>query len=591
VQGLAPLVLEWGDRTVPSPKPPVDAASVVERSRHAITAVPGTAGAFRVTGDGYRAGFEAGGFTYAPADAPTALTVSLDGIARGGREIALSTGPWTARENVAQRAAAAGIRERVTARAGEVEWDVVLADRPAGTGDLAVRGRLAGVVDAAEPAVASGGRQFELALDGGSTVRLGEVVVKDATGAVLHRGLPTVEGGTVELLIPDAVLTGARYPLLVDPTVSNPIPVTARAARTTPSLAFNGTNFLFVWADKVNGGLDIYGSLVSANGGTVNPAVEISSSRDKSDYQPDVAWNGERFLVVWRHDFTVSDPDIHAQLVDASGARFGSLIVVSNPTSFQTAPAVAAGGTDFLVTWQDHRNEASPGTNADTEIYTGRVDRNGSVLDGSGLRLPGSNDGGVDVTPDVAWNGSRYLVVWEADFLTNNDVRGQFVTPGGAGSTTNAIAFPEASRVTFDPAVASNGNGFLVVWQQGTSDPATADVRGARVPNTTFPPDMFQGTGFPIVNVSGGQGAPAVAFRGTYLVAWQDQREPPHFDIYAARVDGSSVLDPNGFAVIRAVYPSRFPAVAPAQRTDSWAVAYQAGADVQSGIEFQIAAK
>ena len=87
--------------------------------------------------------------------------------------------------------------ERVTARDGELEWDVVL-DRPLpGDGDLVVEARVTGSVGVATQA--GDGLVFGTE---GPDVRMGALVVKDAHGRVLHRALPQATGDRLSLVVP-----------------------------------------------------------------------------------------------------------------------------------------------------------------------------------------------------------------------------------------------------------------------------------------------------------------------------------------------------------------------------------------------------
>ena len=65
--------------------------------------------------------------------------------------VALRPGGWRADGNVATRAVADGVRERITANDGDVEWDVLLDRRPAGSGQLVVTADLRGAVSTAKP--------------------------------------------------------------------------------------------------------------------------------------------------------------------------------------------------------------------------------------------------------------------------------------------------------------------------------------------------------------------------------------------------------------------------------------------------------
>ena len=101
------------------------------------------------------------------------------------------------------------------------------------------------------------------------------------------------------------------------------------------------------------------------------------------------------------------------------------------------------------------------------------------------------------------------------------------------------------------PAVASAGGGFLVVWEDGRNFGTTQDdIYGARVDGSGT---VLDPAGIPISVAQDFQAAPSVASTGNdYLVVWQDGRNSATtgVDLYGARVgtDGS-LADPNGFAI------------------------------------------
>ena len=167
------------------------------------------------------------------------------------------------------------MREQVTSSAGALEWDVVLTSPPAGTGPLTVSADLSGVVGT--PTRVDGNTAWQLNLAGGAHVTLGETVVKDATGAELYRALPVVTAGKIALVVPDAVLTTAAYPLTIDPKVSAPVTVN-NGQDNTPAVASDGTNYLVVWSQPVGspGDFNIYGARVSGDGSFVQSVGQIS---------------------------------------------------------------------------------------------------------------------------------------------------------------------------------------------------------------------------------------------------------------------------------------------------------------------------
>ena len=113
----------------------IDVNAIVDTMRHRVTPVPDRPNALigvrrRVPGRVRRSRLR-------PGNRPRSIDVGLvDG--RG-------PGRWTSDRNTAERVRGDGITERVTARDGELEWDLVLATRPSGTGDFRAEAQLTGV--------------------------------------------------------------------------------------------------------------------------------------------------------------------------------------------------------------------------------------------------------------------------------------------------------------------------------------------------------------------------------------------------------------------------------------------------------------
>jgi hypothetical protein len=535
VEGWAPRLLDQG------PAPASPAGRVVP--------VPGHPGTFEARDPGYRATFDAAGFTYQPAAASEPLALSLSAVVAGTRPLALDPAAWTANGDVLQRPVSPGVAERVSTRDGEVEWDVVLdAPLPAG-GDLTVRANVTGVAGAAQRV----GDAVRLPLRGGGTVDLGEVVVRDAHGNELHRGLPVVDRGSAELRVPAAALDGAAYPVTVDPTVSGPVTVApSPVLEGDPNMARqpgdNGVE-LVVWEQLPpdDDDMDIYGAIVDpvTKQRTVEPFL-ISGNNDVNDTLPDVAWNGSAFLVVWQHAFSASDDDIYGQLVIPSGQVFGNQILVITPSGRQQEPAVSGSGSGYLVVWHDD--------------LTGNTDIRGRTI--TSLGVPGANviqiskDNPLatetDTSPDVVWDGQNWFVVWGTGRVlagvSSYVIKSSTVSSAGVDDAPN-VDVVSSSTVVTRPTVAFGGGQHLVVWEDNSSAASETDIAGKRV-NAAGVPDT---TTLPICAAAGRQADAQVIYNGGFFVAWHDQRDTPyHEDIYASRVgtDGT-VRDPGGFPVVK----------------------------------------
>jgi hypothetical protein len=156
-----------------------------------------------------------------------------------------------------------------------------------------------------------------------------------------------------------------------------------------------------------------------------------------------------------------------------------------------------------------------------------------------GLDMPVTNPGGGRQTePAVATDGTDFLVVWTDDRNGGStDLYGTIVSATGLVLNPLGIAISTAVNQQENPAVAFDGTNYLVVWEDGRRA-SGVDIYGARVSPTGTVQDP---NGLVIANSTAfneRMDNPAIAFDGTnYLVAW-DQKSgyTGPTNLYAQRV-------------------------------------------------------
>jgi hypothetical protein len=327
----------------------------------------------------------------------------------------------------------------------------------------------------------------------------------------------------------------------------------------SPSVAFDGTNYLVIWADGRNGLSDIYGARVNQAGNVFDPTGIPISIADYDQSSPAITFDGTNYLVVWEDDRnSFFDPDIYGTLVSQTGIVLNPAgIPISMAVNNQSFPAIAFDGTNYLVVWEDWRN--NPGT---SDIYGARVSQAGTVLDTNGITI--SMATADQLSPTITFDSTNYLVVWE-DWRNNpdtSDIYGTRISQAGTVLDSNGIVISSAANGQFDPNIAFDGTNYLVVWGDGRNGTYNSDIYGTRVnqAGTVLDPE-----GIAISTHDNSQYSPSVTFDGTnYLVVWQDARGT-NDDIYGARVSQTgTVLDPDGITIstIIVIYDQFHPAVA-----------------------------
>lgn len=314
----------------------------------------------------------------------------------------------------------------------------------------------------------------------------------------------------------------------------------------TPEIARSDNGYLVVWEDsrtnyiniidgfqpeagQESGQLlkDIYAIRLDANGQPLDQTPIVVSQDIWSQTRPQVAWNGESWLVVWNTERlagTTTTIDVAAARVSSSGVVLDSpaIVIDSDPTIPELAPVVASDGTNWVVTWQDGYD--------DGRLNATRVSPSGNLLDGSGVSVVIANFPDQPVNPAITFAGDEYLFVWQG----NNKIRGLRVS-----TTLQPIGsvFEISASGNF-PRVATDGTDFLVSWKRAAS------VYAGRV---THAGAVLDGSGFDVSASHGGDPRPHVAWDGSqWFITWV----ATNGTVYAARVAANgSLTDPGGLAV------------------------------------------
>jgi len=395
-----------------------------------------------------------------------------------------------------------------------------------------------------------------------------------------------------------------------------------------PAVAALGTNFLVVAQDYRRASStayysDIYGARVSASGALLDPVGFLVCTNSGSQLRPAVAADGTNYLVVWQ-DYDLGGGDILGARVDPGGTVLDTnAIVISHAVNSQASPTVAGGENGFLVAWQDYRDSGT--NNYAARIYAARVQGDASVLDPEGVPLS-STDGGQHFPSVTTWHGD-WLVVWQ-DFRNNPGTLLSDIY-GAHGTWSNLLAVSAEGLISgagpgqVSPTAAALGANFLAVWADKRHSASNDwDICGVRldgggalldsepiwictatnrqsdptvtagqtnyfvawsdwrnVPPTIPYPDIYgtvvgadgivnQPDGIPICTVTNDQSLPSSAYLGTnFFVVWQDARltaQPAvRVDIYGARITATgALLDPAGFAICTNVLVQTNPVVA-----------------------------
>lgn len=258
-----------------------------------------------------------------------------------------------------------------------------------------------------------------------------------------------------------------------------------------------------------------------------------------------IAWNGSVFMITWDGGSGGTNTSkVMARRMYADG----TFVDPPTPVMNGMVPAIAALGEDFLIACS--RFATYPQF---IDLWINRMDGpTGVPQDGAnGVILAG---GYVNGLPRVRTDGSQWLVaahsMWTHDSSQGDAILARVPPVGAPALAFNPTPFSGASG---DLDIAYSGSKYLLVWRMNSLANANNYIAG-RIMNAdgTFPPGYFI-----IAEATGRQLRPTVAWDGTtFIVAWDDQRNQAAFfdartDIYGARVsETGSVLDPAGFPIV-----------------------------------------
>jgi len=327
---------------------------------------------------------------------------------------------------------------------------------------------------------------------------------------------------------------------------TNEEPVMVSTMESDPSIVIDSEGtFTIVWYDARDG-KDIYAQRYESNGVPVETNFRVNDELDdKGQYNPAAAVNAfDKLLVTWR-EYTNGVNEIYAQLYSSNGAAIGSNFKVNDDSAavYFTGSAVSElGGDNFIVVWQDTRNDGQ-------DIYARRIDGSGTVLDSS---FKVNDDLGSASYPAVAVNDSgTFLIAWSNYSPEGTSaIYGQLYTPQGTPLGDNfELNNKTSGGYLRNTAIAALDKGqFVVVWR----DNSYKDIYAQRIAgNGTLIDSTFQ-VGPDMVHQ---WQPPAVAAddAGNFIISWTDNRNEVYPDVqievFAQRFNSDGIPIGSDFSI------------------------------------------
>jgi len=224
-------------------------------------------------------------------------------------------------------------------------------------------------------------------------------------------------------------------------------------AQTHPAVAFDGQNYIVTYLDGVldtrSGAVKV--QRISPQGVVLNNGINVGTG----DYHPDIAFDGNRCLVVWSEEFN----GVMGRYVNAAGQPEGPIIDIAMTQGSSTLPVIDFGAQNYLVAWFDFCPSST-----DLDIYGQIVSPTGTLV---GNRIVIADGVQSQTSPAVTSTGNGFLVMWIED-ATN--VFGCFITAQGMPLGTK---FPVSDNTQYerqDPSVMTGAEYYLAVWNEYHAD-------------------------------------------------------------------------------------------------------------------------
>lgn len=288
---------------------------------------------------------------------------------------------------------------------------------------------------------------------------------------------------------------------------------------------------------------------------------------------PEIAAGGDGYLAVWvdtrtgltemasYHGGQYFDHhigtmwDIYGARLDAAGELIDtSPILINRDIQSQGMPDVAWNGSNWLVVWSGQTGlQCCPSDNR----FAARVSPDGVVLDETPILL------GSDVLADAGWpaavgsDGTNWLVVWTSN---GNRVTAMRVAPDGSVlDPQGVVLYTGGDPGDYDIAFADGE--YFIVWSSG------GRTGGGVIQGRRAAPDLTPiGPAIPInlYASSVGLNCRVTTDEDGYFVVWWEDRYYGWSQLVGARVTGDGVvLDPDGLPLTEAYgYSNYEPAVA-----------------------------
>jgi hypothetical protein len=272
----------------------------------------------------------------------------------------------------------------------------------------------------------------------------------------------------------------------------------------SPSVAFDGTNYLLVYEEITTD--TVAGQFINTAGGLVGSPFNIFTSPNRKFGVPQgVLFDGANYFVVWESDSVAGNgdsADVYGQFITPNGTKLGAVVSISTGVHGQRSPSIAFDGTNILAIWADGRNQSACYTDGsgkhcyESDVYGQLIAKSSASLAGT---LSGSNflisTGTLprDGSPlGIAYDGTNFLITFTEETTFPNacpstgcnwEAYALLVSKAGISSGSKFVLGNSTTIAKVFAIPAYVGNQYLVTWTDGIGT-ASSNVKGQYVTTT-----------------------------------------------------------------------------------------------------------
>ncbi len=324
---------------------------------------------------------------------------------------------------------------------------------------------------------------------------------------------------------------------------------------------------IIAWFDGRNGHDYIYAQRINGSGVVQWTAdgVEISTAFGFQTDPVIISDGSGGAIIAWKHFLEMSNADIYAQKINASGNVQWTVngVAISTAADNQLSPTMVSDGSGgAIISWCDYRNSAT--TSAD--IYAQRINASGAVQwTANGVALCVAT--GEQLFPAIVSDGTGGAIITWQDLRSGavNNIFAQRINSfGSVVWTANGVTISAMTGLQSVPRIIGDGSGGAIITWEDNGSGLTLDIKAQKINGSGDV--QWTANGIGISNTIGDQTNPKIVSDGFggAIITWQDIRNGiSNRDIYAQKINSAGAVQwkLDGVAICTALSNQFYPTI------------------------------